>query len=442
MNEYKLKDLIHIYNGRPYAHLRVGNIPVYGSGGIMCYVDDYMYDGEAILLPRKGTLNNIMYTNRKIWAVDTMYYATVNSKACPYYLYKYLTLLNLSHLDSGSALPSMTQSTYYDVKVSLPNIITQQRIASVLSSLDNKIELNNRINIELEAMTKTLYDYWFVQFDFPDANSKPYKSSGGKMVYNKELKREIPEGWRECCLSDIANITMGQSPDGKSYNENEEGVIFYQGSTDFGIRCPSIRQYTTLPTRFAKRGDVLLSVRAPVGTFNIAGTDCCIGRGLAAINSRNDSICYLYQQIRNLKQVFDRRNVDGTTFGSITKDDLFSLRVILPEKGILSLYQEKIYPFFEKQNSIQQENQSLASFRDWLLPMLMNGQVGFKEEYQEQAQTVSVAAEPKVEYKSLTPQDQRFELWLSNQGLAARGNIDRTTLREIFNVMDEEEHGK
>jgi type I restriction enzyme S subunit len=439
MSEFKLKDLIHIYNGRPYSHLKEGDIPVYGSGGIMCYVNDVMYEGEAILLPRKGTLNNIMYTNMKIWAVDTMYYAVTNEKACPYYLYRYLRLLNLSHLDSGSALPSMTQATYYDIKVKLPNIDIQQRIASALSSLDDKIELNNRINAELEAMAKMLYDYWFVQFDFPDANGKPYKSSGGKMVYNKELKREIPEGWEVKSLSDIANITMGQSPSGESYNENGEGIVFYQGSTDFGIRFPSVRQYTTQPTRFAKQGDILLSVRAPVGTFNIAGTDCCIGRGLAAINSKNNSICYLYQQIRSLKYVFDRRNVDGTTFGSITKDDLFSLNIILPNKEILLSYQEKIYPFFEKQNSIQQENQHLASLRDWLLPMLMNGQVGFKEEYQEQPKEVRMVAEPKEEYNFSSKQDQRFELWLSNQGLAARGEIDKVTLREIFDAMDEDD---
>lgn len=408
MNDYKLKDLIHIYNGKPYAHLQEGEIPVYGSGGIMCYVDQSLYEGEAILLPRKGTLNNIMYSNRKIWAVDTMYYATVNDKACPYYLYRYLGLLNLSHLNSGSALPSMTQIAYYDIKVKLPDIKEQHLTTSVLSSLDDKIELNNRINAELEAMAKTLYDYWFVQFDFPDTNGKPYKSSGGKMVYNEELKREIPEGWEVKSLYEIANITMGQSPSGESYNENGEGIIFYQGSTDFGTRFPLVRQYTTQPTRFAKQGDILLSVRAPVGTFNIAGTDCCIGRGLAAINSKNNSICFLYQQIRCLKQVFDRRNVDGTTFGSITKNDLFSLKVILPAEKILLSYQEKIYPFFKKQNNIQQENQHLSSLRDWLLPMLMNGQVGFKEEHQKQTQTVSVAAEAKVDYKPLNPKNDKY----------------------------------
>ena len=176
----------------------------------------------------------------------------------------------------------------------VPTADIQKKIATTLSVLDDKIELNNQINSELEKMAKTIYDYWFVQFDFPDKNGKPYKSSGGKMVWNEELKKEIPEEWSSGELNDIANIVMGQSPPGSSYNENGEGVIFYQGCTDFGNRFPTIRKFTTQPTRYAKEGDILLSVRAPVGTLNIAKEDCCVGRGLAALNSKDNCIAYLF----------------------------------------------------------------------------------------------------------------------------------------------------
>jgi type I restriction enzyme S subunit len=268
-------------------------------------------------------------------------------------------------------------------KVVLLNLLTRmptepailQKIAAVFTALDAKIELNNRINAELESMAKTLYDYWFVQFDFPDKNGKPYKTNGGKMVLNAELKREVPAGWEVGELSDIANITMGQSPPGESYNEDREGMIFFQGCTDFGNRFPTIRQHTTQPTRFAKEGDILLSVRAPVGALNIAKVNCCIGRGLAALNSKDSCNTFLFGTMINFKQIFDRRNIDGTTFGSITKDDLFSLKVVRPSKEILKQYQETINPAFEKQNKIELENQQLAELRDWLLPMLMNGQV-------------------------------------------------------------------
>lgn len=260
-------------------------------------------------------------------------------------------------------------------RLPIPNKQIQKKIAAVLSVLDAKIELNNRIHAELEAMAKTLYEYWFVQFDFPDENGKPYKTSGGKMIWNEELKRKIPDGWEVGILGEIANIIMGQSPVGESYNTDKNGVIFFQGCTDFGIRYPTVRQFTTEPTRFAKEGDILLSVRAPVGKINIAKEHCCIGRGLASLNSKDNCIAYLFGVMVNLKQIFDRRNVDGTTFGSITKDDLFSLTVIKPTKKILKNYHETITPAFKKQNQIELENQTLSELRDWLLPMLMNGQV-------------------------------------------------------------------
>lgn len=224
-------------------------------------------------------------------------------------------------------------------------------------------------------MAKQLYDYWFVQFDFPNEEGKPYKSSGGKMVWNEILKREIPEGWRDGCFSDIANITMGQSPDGSSYNEDGEGEIFYQGSTDFGIRFPSVRMYTTAPTRFAKQGDILMSVRAPVGAVNIANTDCCIGRGLSAINSKIGSMTYIYFVIHYLKVRFDSLNSAGTTFGSITKDDLYGLPIVIPSTDVIKMYESISKPIFDKQMNIGQEIENLTKQRDDLLPLLMNGQV-------------------------------------------------------------------
>nr|MBP7227056.1 restriction endonuclease subunit S [Aliarcobacter sp.] len=159
MVEYELGKLIKIYNGKNYSHLKKGTTPVYGTGGIMLYVSDFLYEGKAILLPRKGSLSNIMYSEGKIWTVDTMYYASVNENiANPYYLYRYLTLLDLAHLDSGSTLPSMTKSAYTNLEINLPEITIQNKIANILSSLDSKIELNNKINKELESMAKTLYD--------------------------------------------------------------------------------------------------------------------------------------------------------------------------------------------------------------------------------------------------------------------------------------------
>ena len=252
---------------------------------------------------------------------------------------------------------------------------SEESIGTFFLNLDQKIRLNEQINQNLEAMAKQLYDYWFVQFDFPNEEGKPYKSSGGNMVWNEKLKRNIPIGWNNGTLIDIANITMGQSPDGTSYNEIGEGVLFYQGSTDFGMRFPSVRQYTTAPSRFAKKGDILMSVRAPVGAVNIANNDCCIGRGLSALNSKIGSTTHLYYILNDLRIAFDQRNAAGTTFGSITKEDLYNLPIVIPAKEVISAFDKICSPMFDRQMLLGEEIDTLIKQRDELLPLLMNGQV-------------------------------------------------------------------
>ncbi len=264
--------------------------------------------------------------------------------------------------------------------VDIPDYEQQKQIGKFLSLIDRKIAINRAINQNLEALAKQLYDYWFVQFDFPNEEGKPYKSSGGKMLWNESLKRYIPEAWSNGTFSEIANITMGQSPDGSSYNENGNGSIFYQGSTDFGIRFPSVRMYTTSPSRFAKKGDILMSVRAPVGAVNIANTDCCIGRGLSAINSKIGSITYVYYVVHYLKVRFDRLNAAGTTFGAITKDDLFDLPVVIPNENVIKCFEAICKPIFDKQMKIGYEIEQLTALRDELLPLLMNGQVSIQNQ--------------------------------------------------------------
>jgi len=300
-----------------------------------------------------------------------------SSELFMHYVFTYIRKA-IQNSATGSIQDNINIDYLTGLKFKIPSKPYQDKIVLVLSTVDKKIELNNLINSELEAMAKLIYDYWFVQFDFPDANGKPYKSSGGKMVYNETLRREIPEGWSDKELSEVANITMGQSPSGDSYNDDSKGTVFYQGSTDFGWRFPSVRQYTTKPGRLAKAGDVLLSVRAPVGALNVADEDCCIGRGLAALNSKDSADSFLFYVMLYFKQIFDRRNASGTTFGAITKDDLFSLKLAYPELNILRSYDDKVSAFNGIILNNHRQNIELQRLRDWLLPMLMNGQVTVK----------------------------------------------------------------
>lgn len=342
------------------------------------YKNAYSYPKKGdILISAAGTIGRtVVFDGKDAYFQDSNIVWIENDESKVLNEYLFYCYKNIRWTTSvGSTILRLYNDDIRNTDIFVPHLSEQKKISSVLSSLDDKIAFNKKINAKLEAMAKRLYDYWFVQFDFPNEEGKPYKTSGGKMVWNEVLKREIPEGREVGGLSDIANITMGQSPEGSSYNECGKGTIFYQGSTDFGIRFPSVRMYTTAPTRFAKKGDILMSVRAPVGAVNIANTDCCIGRGLSALNSKLGSMTHLYYVIDNFKHTFENKNVAGTTFGSITKDELFELPVAIPDSNILKQFEFVIKQIFDKQMNIGFEIQKLTKLRDRLLPLLMNGQV-------------------------------------------------------------------
>ena len=403
MVEYELGKLIKIYNGKNYSHLKKGTTPVYGTGGIMLYVSDFLYEGKAILLPRKGSLSNIMYSEGKIWTVDTMYYASVNENiANPYYLYRYLTLLDLAHLDSGSTLPSMTKSAYTNLEINLPEITIQNKIANILSSLDSKIELNNKINKELESMAKTLYDYWFVQFDFPDENGKPYKSSGGKMVYSKELKREIPDGWEAKTISQL----IGNNKGGNWGKEQEEGNYTQKVSCIRGADLNGLNGLgeVTPPERFIldknsnkilESHDLIVEISGGSPTQSTGRLSFIIDETIERFES--PLICsnfcksfslenqkHLYYFIYMWNNLYDNSVLfgwEGKTSGikNLLFDSLTQKYFILvPNENINLKFYEKIDSFHKMKQRNLKENQELAKLRDWLLPMLMNGQVGIK----------------------------------------------------------------
>jgi type I restriction enzyme S subunit len=364
MKEYKVKDLLTIKNGRDHKHLGNGSFPVYGSGGIMRYANDFLYDKPSILLPRKGTLDNIQYCDTPFWCVDTTYYSEVNDElANPYYLYRYLNILDLRNLDSGTALPSMTFESYYQIKVKLPDIETQNKIAKALYSLDQKIAINTRINAELEAMAKQLYDYWFVQFDFPDENGKPYKSSGGKMVWNEKLKREIPDGWEVKEISSILDkvkstprlvtdeyLKLGDFP-----IIDQATDVYYAGFTN---REDAVsHQYPAVIF-----GDHSCAVKYVNFPF-VRGAD---GTQVMLSKNKNVSIEYLYFVIKQIKvsKGYARH------YGFI-KDSL----IIIPSHTITLKFKSVVELLFFQITESRKEMVYLTHLRDSLLPMLMNGQV-------------------------------------------------------------------
>lgn len=386
MKEYKIKDLLTIRNGRDHKHLGNGVFPVYGSGGIMRYANDYLYNKPSILLPRKGTLDNIQYCDSPFWCVDTTYYSEVNEELVnPYYLYRYLNLLDLRNLDSGTALPSMTFDSYYQIKVKLPNIEIQNKIAKVLYSIDQKIALNTRMNAELEAMAKQLYDYWFVQFDFPDENGKPYKSSGGKMVWNEKLKREIPEGWEVKEIGEIAEIVNGATPltsDDTNYGNDIIWITPYDLSNQKnkfivkGQRSISQKGYDSCSTTLLPKGSVLMSSRAPIGLLAIANTELCTNQGFKSFvpNDMEDTYYLYYYLQTNMPQI--EQLGAGTTFKEVSRNTMAQYSMLyVNDRCLYKTWSDKIKPIFNMQASLEKEINHLTHLRDSLLPMLMNGQV-------------------------------------------------------------------
>lgn len=191
------------------------------------------------------------------------------------------------------------------------------------------------------------------------------------------------------------------------------------------------RVYTTHPSRIAAQGDILLSVRAPVGTMNTAYEKCCIGRGLAALNSKLGASMYLHCLLKGMKPFFDVINGNGTTFGSLTRDTLFNAFVVVPDDHIVNAFESSVANFTYERLNNEKQTRELIRLRDWLLPMLMNGQATVTGS--ENSSDNVFPIEQKDKY------DQSFNLWLKNQGLAARGDIDRQTLREIFDAMDDDD---
>ena len=296
---------------------------------------------------------------------------TINDEVADYE-FVYYTLKNdyttLASLANGGAQQNLNAQIIKDYVLKMPSLADQRRIASILSSLDRKIELNNKINADLEEMAQAIFKNWFVDFE-------PFKD--GKFV-DSELGM-IPEGWKVGTLEDIAEITMGQSPAGNSLNENGEGMIFYQGSSDFGFRFPSIRVFTTEPKRLAVANSVLFSVRAPVGDINVAKEECCIGRGVASIKSKYGHDSYLFYAMKSLHKLFDSFDGEGTVFGSINKKTLSAIQILLPSDGIVEQFNNVASSFDDRIRSLSDENSRLSLLRDTLLPRLMSGELEVPE---------------------------------------------------------------
>ena len=364
-------------------------------------------NSNSLLLSINGTLGNMAFFNgENVMLGKSAAYLNFKTNINRFYFY-YFQLPNIQKyfydVATGSTIKNLSLKSLQEFEVPLPDNNEYQKIAAVLSALDDKIELNNRINAELEEMAKTLYDYWFVQFDFPNSplleggqNSenfdgvfKPYKSSGGKMVYNETLKREIPEGWEVKTVGDYCKSTGGFAFKSSWWTDNGMPVVKIKDiQEDYTINLDDLAfvdiSDKNVDDKFkAKPGDVLIAMTgATVGKYAIVPyteKPLYVNQRVGYFNLGIKPEKKLPFLINSLNQKYFRESVftlaSGAAQPNISNEQINNIQLLLPSKEIIELYNKVFEPYYSKILLNQKQNQELSALRDWLLPMLMNGQV-------------------------------------------------------------------
>jgi type I restriction enzyme S subunit len=360
-----------------------GDVPILGSFGVTGWHNKSLAKAPGLTIGRSGaSFGTATYTERDYFPLNTTLYVTDFKGNHPKFAYYFAVQFDFSSFNSGSAQPSLNRNFVNPVEVRIPPLAEQKIIAHILGTLDDKIELNRKTNETLEAMAKALFKSWFVDFDPVRAKAEgrptglPVEISDlfPDLFEDSELG-EIPSGWGVGCLNDCCEITMGQSPPGDTYNEDGEGLPFYQGKTDFGFRYPGRRVYCLSPTMQASIGATLISVRAPVGSANIAREVCSIGRGIAALKSRQSADSFIYYLIGTLQGIFESYNSEGTVFGAINGKDLASIQLVVPSTEAIAAFNSQCLPMDDSIQSNTLETEHLTTIRDTLLPKLISGEI-------------------------------------------------------------------
>ena len=354
------------------------------------YKEKYSYPKKGdILISAAGTIGRtVVFNGEESYFQDSNIVWIENDESKVLNEYLFYCYKNIKwYTSTGSTILRLYNDNIRNSEIIAPEISTQKKIADVLSCIDDKIALNNKANTELENMAKTIYDYWFTQFDFPNKNGHPYKTSGDQMVYNETLKRDIPAGWEVGKLSDIAEIFNGSTPSTKE-DDNYGGNIVWITPKDlsdqqrkftwYGERNITEKGYKDCNTTLVPKGTILLSSRAPIGLVSIAACKLCTNQGFKNIVPRNPVFSnYIYYVIKtNIPKI--EQLGSGTTFKEVSKQSMETFKVIIPPLDIIEKYNIKVCSIFDEQLNLLKENDELTKLRDYLLPLLMNGQIEVK----------------------------------------------------------------
>lgn len=344
-----------------------------------------MFEKNTLAISKSGTIGSLGILKDRMCGNRAVINICVNPDSADL-MYVFYTLkykkAELVGRAGGSIQKNLYVSALETLSLNHNDLKQQKKIAAVLSVLDSKIDLNNRINAELEAMAKTLYDYWFVQFDFPGKNGKPYKTSGGKMVWNKELKREIPEGWKDSNVLAVAELLGGGTPTKKMPEYWNGNIPFFTPSdADRTIHKFATEDYITeeglknSSTKLFEKDTVFITARGSVGKLVLAGTKMAMNQSCYALRAKTGiSHTFLYFLTKELIHHLEVKS-SGSVFNSIVSNDIEFTNLAIPDSNLIEKFAAVVEPAFDRIANNTRENQHLSSLRDWLLPMLMNGQV-------------------------------------------------------------------
>jgi type I restriction enzyme S subunit len=332
-----------------------GNIPVYGSSGVVGYHSTPLVSKPSIIVGRKGSVGEVHISKTPCWAIDTTYYIVPPDQLDINFVYYLLLNLRLGSLDKSTAIPGLNRNDAYKIKVPIPPFNEQKRIVSkieeLFTKLDAGIEALKKARIQLkryrQSVLKAAFEGKLVSQDPSDesaesllARIRTLRKDGEEPEIQPELQRNLPQGWCEATLDQISEIIFGQSPPSSTYNETREGLPFYQGKLDFGEIYPIPRKWCSSPQKIAEKGDVLISIRAPVGPTNLCPEKSCIGRGLAAIRPLGGISSEFVLYLLRANEMTIAGKGTGTTFSAITSPLLrkfsFSLPPLSEQKRIVS----------------------------------------------------------------------------------------------------------
>ena len=358
-----LEDLVFFQRGYDItkAQQSPGDVPVISSSGLTSFHDEAKTEGPGVIIGRKGTLGSVHFSEEAYWPHDTTLWSRDLKGNVPRFVYYFLHTIDFKRFDVGNANPTLNRNHIHPLPIRIPPPDVQEAIASILSAYDDLIENNRRRIALLEEAARQLYREWFVRLRFPGHE-------------HTRIIDGVPEGWERKRLDEMAETIMGQSPSSKLYNQDGEGLPFHQGVADFGDRFVTHRVYTTAENRIAEPGDILCSVRAPVGRLNLTTDKIVIGRGLAAVRSRQNHQLFLFYQL-NVHFFKEDLIGAGAIFASVSKKELFAQELLTPTDQLIVLFEETSRPIDDQLRILTLENERLRAARDLLLPRLMSGEI-------------------------------------------------------------------